>query len=71
LGDESQELEHSRELNQSGFDRPRYFQEARRSAEVTEQALPTPLQAMPMGRVGRVEEAATVVLFLASEIALL
>ncbi|KIP98824.1 MULTISPECIES: SDR family oxidoreductase [Pseudomonas] len=35
-------------------------------AEAIEQALPTLLEAMPMGRVGRVEEAATVALFLAS-----
>lgn len=35
--------------------------------EAIEQALPTLLEAMPMGRVGRAEEAATVALFLASE----
>lgn len=36
-------------------------------AEVIQAALPTLLAAMPMGRVGRVEEAATVALFLASD----
>jgi len=35
--------------------------------EAITQALPTLLAAMPMGRVGRVEEAATVALFLASD----
>ncbi|MCX9150187.1 SDR family oxidoreductase [Pseudomonas sp. TB1-B1] len=35
--------------------------------EVIKQALPTMLAGMPMGRVGRVEEAATVALFLASD----
>ena len=35
--------------------------------EAITQALPTMLAAMPMGRVGRVEEAATVALFLASD----
>lgn len=36
-------------------------------AEVIKESLPTLLAAMPMGRVGRVEEAATVALFLASD----
>lgn len=36
-------------------------------AEVVQEALPALLAVMPMGRVGRVEEAATVALFLASD----